>query len=51
MSKTAVYNHSCENEYQDTKYAKGKRVFNESKDGWVCTVCGGKLGESSGKKK
>jgi hypothetical protein len=36
---------SCEHDYQDKKYGKGKRVHNwgTSKNnklgGWVCTVC------------
>lgn len=32
---------SCEHEYQDQRYGKGKRLHNKnSKDFWVCTVCG-----------
>ncbi len=35
----------CKSEYQDKKYGKGRRVFNDTKvlpegDIWRCTVCG-----------
>lgn len=39
----AILTCSCKNEFQDKKYGKGKRVFNETnKDGkgYRCTICG-----------
>lgn len=30
---------TCKNEYQDKKYGKQQRVFNEAIKGWRCTVC------------
>jgi uncharacterized protein (DUF983 family) len=38
---TLVTNCSCQNDYQDKLYGKGKRLFNGCiKDKWRCTVCG-----------
>lgn len=34
--------HTCEHKFQDSKYEKGKRVFNKVfkvEDTWRCTVC------------
>ena len=31
---------SCESSYQDKKYGKGRRIFNQCVKGWRCTVCG-----------
>jgi hypothetical protein len=33
---------TCPHEYQDKKYGKRKRLHNEARDGWTCTVCGKK---------
>ena len=30
----------CKHEYQDKRYGKQKRIFNETDKGWRCTVCG-----------
>lgn len=30
---------TCSHEFQDKKYGKGKRVFNETTKGYRCTVC------------
>lgn len=32
--------HGCEHDYQDKKYGRNQRVFNRTKSGWRCTVCG-----------
>lgn len=29
----------CESPYQDKRYGKGKRLFNETVAGYRCTVC------------
>lgn len=29
----------CQNEFQDVRYGKGKRLYNRTKNGWRCTVC------------
>lgn len=43
-----IANCTCQHEYQDRKYGKGKRVFNETNDGGGrCTVCGYVKGGSS----
>ena len=39
MSKTIILECSCENSYQDQKYGKNKRVFNEGMKQYQCTVC------------
>ena len=42
MSKTKVIKCDCTNEYQDSKYGKGMRVFNELSrptPEYRCTVC------------
>jgi hypothetical protein len=33
---------SCKHEYQDQRYGQGNRLMNPTKDGYICTVCGGK---------
>lgn len=31
---------TCQHDYQDKRYGKGKRVHNRKADGtWTCTVC------------
>jgi len=30
---------TCTHEYQDKLYGKGRRVFNEGKTNYKCTVC------------
>jgi len=41
---TKIVKCSCEHEFQDKKYGKGMRVFNETAKTnptvWRCTVCG-----------
>ncbi len=38
---TRVQRCNCAHKFQDELYGKGKRLFNEKKDGsWRCTVCG-----------
>jgi len=31
---------TCKSEYQDSKYGKGNRVYNRTKNGARCTICG-----------
>ena len=31
---------NCHSPWQDAHYGTGKRVHNETKDGFACTVCG-----------
>jgi len=41
MSDTYILKCSCQNSYQDEKYGKQMRVFNQKKDGSLrCTACG-----------
>lgn len=50
MGKTIVKSCSCKNDYQDSVYGNGRRLFNLKKDttkGSVCTVCG-KAGPGAG---
>lgn len=35
----AVFACTCAHAFQDSTYGKGKRVFNEGKTGYRCTVC------------
>lgn len=39
---TVIATCSCASPYQDSKYGKGQRVFNEGKKDNACTVCGKK---------
>lgn len=36
---------TCHSEYQDKAY-HGKRLHNDTADGWRCTVCGKEKGKS-----
>jgi hypothetical protein len=37
----AIKHCTCKNDYQDERYGKYQRVFNEMKDGkHRCTICG-----------
>lgn len=40
MTETSVRPCSCGSGFQDSRYGRGKRVFNRGKDSWICTVCG-----------
>lgn len=35
----AVFQCSCNHEFQDKTYGKGRRVFNMGKSNYRCTVC------------
>jgi hypothetical protein len=43
----------CEHDYQDSKYGKSKRVFNQTRKdsgkGYRCTVCGKEQSSGDGK--
>lgn len=57
MADCKVMKCSCKHEFQDNKYGKGMRVFNPAGKGsdqgssYICTVCGNKIGGSTGKRK
>ena len=36
---TKIIQCKCEHEQQDKMYGKQKRVHNQTRDGWRCTVC------------
>jgi hypothetical protein len=40
---------SCQNAFQDKRYGKGKRVFNQTTKGTKCTVCEAQKGEAKKK--
>lgn len=40
---------TCEHEYQDQKYGKGRRVWNPTSKGRCCTVCGKSVVEDTSK--
>lgn len=37
-----IYPCVCKNDFQDSLYGKGRRVYNVGKVNKVCTVCGNK---------
>jgi len=47
MSETAILPCTCDNRFQDSRYGKGKRVFNwgDKSKAYKCTVCGKPSGE------
>lgn len=49
--KAEIKSCSCKNDWQDKKYGKGQRVFNEKSNGsFKCTVCGAISGSPKGAK-
>ena len=42
-------NGTCKSQYQDDKYGKNMRVFNDGVKEFHCTVCGGSIGNASTK--
>ncbi len=51
---TMIKDCACSHEYQDQKYGKNKRVFNEGMKQYRCTVCGkisGSVDHSQSKEK
>ena len=42
---------TCKHEAQDKMYGNGRRVFNEGKLNYICTVCGAKRPLTGNEKK
>ena len=40
MSYVKIMTCTCKSKYQDKKYGKGNRVFNEGEKVYRCSVCG-----------
>lgn len=47
MASSVIKQCSCSHEGQDKMYGKNMRVFNPTKDGFRCTVCGNTIKSGS----